>query len=237
DFRAGAFVGGGSSRMEVNFNAQEIEVWSAFGGLYARKDWTSHWIKAIVTGGWAGHESKRRVANNLVAAGIETAVGKYDGYFVSPAVTVGGRLAEMTPDHPVLGSVRVHYAGLFLDGYSETNVTTPLTVSSRDVHTLGGRAQLAFPHEQRGADGALFSFEARTGLDARFNLGGDRVNATAAGLPLNFTARFEDEDVSGFVGGSLRRTSADGRSYFKAMTEVHLAIDGSYEVRGRLGRA
>ncbi|MCP4965204.1 MAG: autotransporter outer membrane beta-barrel domain-containing protein, partial [bacterium] len=127
DFRAGAFVGGGSSRMEVNFNAQEIEVWSAFGGLYARKDWASHWIKAIVTGGWAGHESKRRVANNRVAGGIETAVGKYDGYFIAPAVTVGGRLAEMTPDHPVLGSVRVHYAGLFLDGYSETNVTTPLT--------------------------------------------------------------------------------------------------------------
>ncbi|MEM7635269.1 MAG: autotransporter domain-containing protein, partial [Pseudomonadota bacterium] len=131
-------------------------------------------------------------------------------------------------------SVRVHYAGMFLDGYTESGVDTPLTVDDRDIHILGGRAQLAAPYEQLGADGAVFRFEGRVGVDAQFNIGDSDVETTVAGLPLNFTATFDDEIVSGFVGGSLARTSEDGSGFFKASTEVHFASDGSYELRGNL---
>ena len=166
--------------------------------------------------------------------GIETARSDNDGYFVSPSITVGGRLDEVAPGNPLLASVRIHYAGLYLDEFAESGVETPLTVSDRDVHLLGGRAQLALPYIQTGADGARFSFESRLGVDAQLNVGDSDVSATVAGLPLEFTASFEDEVASGFVGASLSRTSSDGNGFFRATTEAHLATDGSYEFRGNL---
>ncbi len=233
EFRAGVFAGGGHSQFDVAFDAQKIEIATGFGGVYARQDWETHWLRAVVTGGFANHDSERRVANANIG-GFETASADYDGYFIAPALTAGARLGEIVPDQALWGSVRVHYAGMFLDGYTESGVDAPLTVDDRDIHILGGRAQLAAPYEQLGADGAVFRFEGRVGVDAQFNVGGSDVETTVAGLPLNFTATFDDEIVSGFVGGSLARTSEDGSGFFKASTEVHFASDGSYELRGNL---
>lgn len=232
--RIGAFAGGSTSQIGLQSAIQDIEVSAAFGGLYVHQDWTSHWVRAVVTGGWADHETTREIANNLVDGGIETAQADYDGYFVSPAITLGGRLDELMPDNPLLASVRVHYAGLFIDAYSETGVSTPLTISDQDVHLVGARAQFALPFLQTGADGAQFNFESRIGIDAQFNLGGPGVEATVAGLPLEFTASFEDEVASGFVGASISRISADGHGLFRATTEAHLATDGSHEIRAQL---
>lgn len=65
-------------------------------------------------------------------------------------------------------------------------------------------------------------------------VGGSRVDATVAGLPLEFTASFEAEVASGFLGTSLSRTSTDGSGFFSAAAEAHLVTDGSYEFRGNL---
>ena len=95
---------------------KNIEVSSGFGGLYARKDWANHWIKAIVAGGYAHHDSQRQVA----AAAVQTARAKYDGYFVMPGLSAGARLAQPSENHSLWGSVRVHYGGLFLDEWEGT---------------------------------------------------------------------------------------------------------------------
>ena len=55
---------------------------------------------------------------------------------------------------PVIASVRVSYAGLFLDGYTETGVANPLTVNDRDVHILNTRAQINVPYNLAGKDGS-----------------------------------------------------------------------------------
>lgn len=228
--RAGGFAGGGWSQQDVQFGAQRIGVGTAFGGLYARKDWADHWIKAIVTGGYAHHNSKRQVAD----AAVQTARGKYDGYFIAPGLSAGARLAQPSENHSLWTSVRVHYGGLFLEGYRENGSAAPLTVASRDVHVLNARAQLSSPYTQRGMDGALFRFEGRIGVDADFNLGNNRVNTTVAGTPFNFNAGFDDEIVSAFTGFTLSRTSAEGGSVFQANAELLAASDGSYEARGNL---
>ncbi|MEM7429353.1 MAG: autotransporter domain-containing protein [Pseudomonadota bacterium] len=232
-FRAGGFGGGSFSNMDVQFGAQNIQVASGFAGLYARKDWADYWIKAMITGGYASHVSRRRVNNAGVAGGIQTARGRFDGAFVAPALSAGARLAQPSANHSLWGSVRVHYGGLFLDGYTESGVAVPLTVRDRDVHILAARAQLSSPYTQRGTDGALFRFEGRVGIDAQFNIGNDRVNTTVAGTPFTFRASFDDELVSGFLGASLKRTTADGRGYLRATGEAHIVSDGSYELRGQ----
>lgn len=232
-FRAGAFGGGSFSNMDVQFGAQNIEVASGFAGLYARKDWAHSWIKALVTGGFANHISRRRVNNAGVAGGIQIARGEYDGAFVAPALSAGAKLAQPSENHSLWGSVRVHYGGLFLDGYTESGVAVPLTVRSRNVQILAARAQLASPFTQLGPDGSVFQFEGRLGLDAQFNLGSGRVNTSVAGTPFSFRAGFDDEIVSGFLGASVTRTTADGRGYLKAASEAHIVSDGSYELRGQ----
>lgn len=228
-FRAGAFGGGSWSDIGVQTGTQNIEVSSGLGGVYARKDWENHWIKAVITGGYAHHDSQRQVA----AAAMQTARAKYDGYFIAPGISAGTRLAQPSENHSLWGSIRVHYGSMFLDGYRETGSAAPLTVASRDVHILNTRAQLSSPYTQRGHDGALFQFEGRLGVDAQFNLGNNQVNTTVAGTPFSFRASFNDELISGFAGATLKRTSSDGRLYFAANLEGHLISDGSYEVRGQ----
>ena len=176
-------------------------------------------------------DSERRVANVGV---FDINRADYGGLFVSPALGGGVKLAETGPDHSLWAKARVHYGGLFLDGYQENGSAAPLTVASRDAHLLNLRAQLSAPMEQRGTDGALFRFEGRIGVDADFNLGNTRVNTTVAGTPFNFNAGFDNEIVSGFTGFTLSRTSAEGGSVFQANAELLAASDGSYEARGNL---
>lgn len=226
-FRAGAFSGWSHSRLKTATNASEVKVNSGFAGLYAQKDWATHWLRAVISGGYAGNESRRFVGNAAAEA-------DFDSFFVAPGVSGGFQFGEYAPERPLWASVRVHYGGLFIDGYRESGSAAPLTVASRDVHVLNTRAQVSAPMTQRGTDGAVFYLEGRAGLDAQFNLGGNQVNTTVAGTPFNFNASFDDEIVSGFAGFTLSRTSADGRSMFKASGEALAASDGSFEARGNM---
>lgn len=226
---AGFFGGGALARMAVEFNAQDVEVDSIFGGIYANRDYGSHWINLGVIGGWAGHDTERRVANNLVAGGIEIANGDYDSWFVAPSVTFGAPIVESAAN----SSLRLNYAGLFLEGYTETGITNPLTISERDIHLFGARAQLALPTVRFNRDGSHTLVEWRIGADGQFNIGSNSVAGTVAGLPLNFAASFDDK-ISGFLGASFTNTTADGMGLITAAIEGHSAFDGGYEVIGEV---
>ncbi|MCY6382205.1 autotransporter outer membrane beta-barrel domain-containing protein [Hoeflea prorocentri] len=232
--RFGAFLGGALTDFDIRFDTQDVDAGSVFGGLYVRHGWDESWIKLIVAGGWADHDVRRVVANNTAAGGLETATASYDGYFIIPSVTLGTQVHGVVPDHVLVPSVRVNYAGMFLDGYTESGVTSPLTISDRDVHLLGTRAQIALPYVRHTPDGARIRFVTRIGVDGSFNLGGDGVTGSVSGLPLSFDANFRDNIVSGFGGLGITRTSGDGVFSFTANAEGHYGSGGSTELFGNL---
>ena len=233
-FVLGGFVGGALSEQEVQADTQDIDTTSAFGGLYLRHDWSAFWVKTTLAGGWVGHDSERRVANNLAPNGIEEAEADYDGYFVIPAAMLGTRLAEILPGFSLEPSLRLHYAGLFLDGYQENGSAADLRVESRDLHQFGGRAQLALPYIFEGNDSAFFRIEARLGIDGRLDLGSDRVDARVAGVPLDFSASFDDEVATGFLGFHAQWVSADRSLAFSGGPELRAGSDGTRGLDGQL---
>ena len=135
---------------------------------------------------------------------------------------------------PAIGSLRGNYTGLFLDGYTETGITNPLTVSDRDVHLLGARAQLLLPHVLVDeADNSITNMDFRFGAEGSFNLGSDNVNATLAATPISFDGSANDE-VFGFVGANFSRTSADGMMTVSLSTEAQTTFDGSTRFSGEI---
>ncbi len=228
----GLFGGYGKSDVDIAFDAGSTDVNSIFGGAYWKQDYDAFTLHLALLGGSADHQFRR------VAAGVtpSTAKGSADGWFISPSATFIAPIKAM----PVttFGSFRASYAGMFLDDYTETGVTTPLVVSDRDIHLLSTRAQLAFPSSFSLEDGSLAYLEILTGLDAHFDLGSDKVTASIAlpgggGSPAKFSAYLDDE-VSGFLGARLSHFDRGGDVSFTLSTELQSTFSGSYEAVGEV---
>jgi hypothetical protein len=222
---AGFFGGYGISDVTIDYGAGSTNVDSVFGGAYWKKDYGSYRIHMAFAGGSADHDLRRVVSGSPST----TALGEADGWFIAPSATFIAPLNWMAT--PLVASVRASYAGLFLDGYSETGVANPLSVGDRAVHLFNARAQIALPHYEANEDGSHSHVELRAGLDAQFDLGSDDVNSVIGGTPFRFQASLDDE-VSGFVGGTISRTSADGGFTFTLSGEVQSTFDGGYETIG-----
>ncbi len=218
----GVLGGYGVSDIDIAYGAGSTETDSAFAGAYWKKDYGTHRVNLALIGGSADQEFRRDVAG-------ATAKGKADGWFISPSATFTAPITSM----PVttIGSVRVSYSGLFLDGYTETGVANPLDVSDRDIHLLNARAQLAFPHDFENKDGSHSHLEIRAGVDAQYDLGSDKVSGVVGGTAIKFSADLDDK-VSGFVGATLTRTNQKGDLAFAISGELQSAFDGGYQAVG-----
>ncbi len=222
---AGFFGGYAVSDIAIQYGAGGTDVDTVFGGAYLKQDYGSWRIHLAFVGGSADHEFSRVVGG----APSTTALGKADGWFISPSATIIAPLNLFAV--PVEASVRASYAGLFLDGYTETGTAFPLSVADRNVHLFNTRAQLALPHYIANEDGSHSHFELRAGVDARFDAGSDNVIAAVGGTSINFQAALDDA-VSGFVGATMSRTSADGGFTFTLSGEMQSTFDGGYQATG-----
>lgn len=198
--RVGVFGGVSFADVDTGVVGQELSTSSFFAGLYLGHEFGHQFghsfIDASFTAGWSDFDSERRVTNNLVAGGIETARASYGGMVISPSLTLGTDLSvgagTLTP------SMRVRYAGLFLDSYTETGSAANLTVGDRSIHIMEAGAQLAYALAplDTGAGSLQQSFS--VGVDGAF-VGGDAVSAIIVGQALSFSAETEDT-VRGFLG-------------------------------------
>ncbi len=222
----GAFAGGSYVRQETDYDTQTINTVSAYGGIYGGARAGAHWIDASFMAGYSDLDSDRSVANNMVAGGLQTASADYGGYFLSPSVTVGRSLGARTEI-----SVGGHYAGLFLDGYTESGSAANLTVASRDVHVAAVRMKAAHLTHQRQADSGLVSVETWAGVDGVFNLGGDDVNVVLAGRPLGFAASFADASAIGFAGIGVNHKPTASAWTPNASLEGRYGTDAYSEIR------
>lgn len=224
----GFFAGAAVGDSETQFDTYDTQTDSVFGGGYYKQDYGSHRIHLAFAGGQMDFDQDRTIANNLVASGVEVANADYDGWFISPSASIFVPLDAVLP---MVASARVHYTGLFLDGYTETGNLTPLTVSGQDVHQLGGRVQLAMPFETTKEDGANRKLEFRFGADGRYDVGTENVNATLAATPINFDATLDDQTV-GFAGATFSASNASGTHEIGFSIEGHTDFAGTYGVTG-----
>ncbi|MEO1206248.1 MAG: autotransporter domain-containing protein [Pseudomonadota bacterium] len=211
----GAFTGGATADLKVPLS-QNIDVETFFGGAYANFTNGKSFLRLLLTAGTSDHESTRRVANNTVASGLQTAIASFDGNFISPEVAVGTtwNLGRLTIEH----SARLRYAHLSLDSYTETGAAGNFTVGDRDVSLWLGRAQLAFP-----VTSAIGTLSPRVGIEV-WGADHDTVSGVLIGQAVAFTPVGGDDDVTGLVG--VTATTTFGSATAVVDSEIHLGEDG-----------
>ncbi|MCH9765477.1 MAG: autotransporter domain-containing protein [Alphaproteobacteria bacterium] len=224
--RIGGFAGGAQADLETAFDSQELDIESFFGGLYTSLSHGNWFANVIVTAGQSDYDSTRRVANNLVAGGIQLGTASFDGTFISPEVTVGTTInlgwLSIEP------SARLRYAHLSLDGYTETGALGNLAIADRDVSLWLGRAQVAFPFTS-----AVGTLSPRVGIEA-WSSDHDTISAILLGQTLSFNPGGQDDEVTGFVGATASTNLGGGASAF-VDGEIHVDDDGFSRAEAHAG--
>ena len=222
----GAFGGAARSTLDVALNGEAIEADSFFGGGYASFRGNRSFAHVMITAGTSDYDSNRRIANNLVAGGLETASASYDGAFISPEVTIGTTLE--VGGFTIEPSARGRYAFLSLDGYTETGSAANLTVGDQDVSLWLGRMQIAFPFATEQV-----TFAPRVGVEA-WTSDNDNVSAVLLGQAIAFAPGGDDSQVTGFIGATATtRLSASASAFLDG--EVHAGDDGLTRSEARAG--
>ncbi|BCG93275.1 autotransporter outer membrane beta-barrel domain-containing protein [Mesorhizobium sp. 131-2-1] len=234
-FLGGVFVGGAAGSTEVDDDAQEVTHRSVFAGAYLDYDGGAHFAGVTFIAGVLDELSRRRVANNLVLGGVETARADFNGIFVSPAVTFGTRLPVAAGT--LIPSMRLRYTGLFVDDYTETGSDDDLAVSRRDVHLFEMRGQLALALAPVRKQGQTWQTTLRAGIDALAQNSED-VSATLLGQDISFAAGGRKTVLRGFAGADLTADVGAGMT-LDAGFEAGYGSDNAFTVRGqaRLSKA
>jgi hypothetical protein len=197
--RAGLFVGAAAGQMQTDPDSQTIDSDNYFAGVYAGFTGGSTFLDLSLTAGVSDFASDRSLANNQVVGGIEHAKADYQGYFISPSVTLGSAV-HMDDGGIFTPSLRARYAGLFLDSYDESGSAADLSVDSRDVNVFEVRGQLAYGLAPLQQENGTLNTTLRIGADGIFSDGGS-IDASLLGNPLDFSASdSSDETLRGFVG-------------------------------------
>ncbi|WP_217571883.1 autotransporter outer membrane beta-barrel domain-containing protein [Mesorhizobium sp. GbtcB19] len=234
-FLGGLLLGGAAGSTEVDDDAQEIVHRGVFAGGYLGYDGGAHFAEATFVAGVLQERSRRRVANNQVLDGVETARADFNGIFLSPSVTLGIRVPVAAGT--LIPSVRLRYAGLFIDGYAETGSDGDLAVSRRDVHVFEARGQLALALAPVTTPSQSWQTTLRTGIDAIAQDNGD-VSAVLLGQDISFAAGGKKMVVRGFAGADVAVEVGAGMT-LNAGFEAGYGSDNAFTFRGgaRLSKA
>ncbi len=234
-FLGGVFMGGAVGSTEVDDDAQEIAHRSVFAGGYLGYDAGAHFAEAAFVAGVLQERSRRRVANNLVLDGVETARADFNSVFLSPSVTLGTRLPVSAGT--LIPSVRLRYIGLFTDDYAETGSDGDLAVARRDVNVFEARGQLALALAPVSAQSQTWQTTLRAGIDA-IAQDSDEVSATLLGQEISFAAGGKKVVLRGFAGADVAAEVAAGMT-LNAGFEAGYGSDNAFTIHGeaRLSKA
>jgi hypothetical protein len=227
-FLGGLFLGGAAGSTEVDDDAQEIVHRGVFAGGYLGYDAGPHFAEAAFLAGVLQERSRRRVANNLVLDGIETARADFNGIFLSPSVTLGMRLPVSTGT--LISSVRLRYAGLFFDDYAETGSDGDLAISRRNVNLFEARGQLALALTPVSTPSQAWQTTLRAGIDAIAQTSDD-VSATLLGQDISFPAGGRKFVLRGFAGADVAAEVGAGMT-LNAGFEAGYGSDNAFTIRG-----
>jgi outer membrane autotransporter protein len=201
--RAGLFAGLAFGSLDDGDETQDLDSDSYFGGAYLGHEWGQAFVDLTLTAGWSAFDSRRRVANNMVPGGIEHAEADYGGILLSPSLRIGTDMEMgsglLTP------SLRLRYAGLFLEGYEEEGSAADLDVEERTISVLDVRGELAYGFAAGSLQNTL-----RVGLDGTLS-NSDDAEATLAGQALDIDVA-EEALLRGFLGYDAEYALSDAAS-------------------------
>ena len=202
--RAGLFGGFSSASLDAEDDAlEDLDSDNWFGGVYLGHDWGQAFLDLTLTAGWSEFDSRRRVANNMVPGGIEYAEADYGGLLLSPSLRIGTNMemasGVLTP------SLRLRYAGLFLEDYEESGSAAALEVDERAISVFDVRGELAYGFATGSLQNTL-----RIGIDGTLS-NADRAEATLAGQALDIDVA-EEALARGFVGYDADYALSDSAS-------------------------
>jgi hypothetical protein len=224
DLRLGLF-GGVSFGAASASTSGEVKTANFYAGTYGS---FNNYLDFGLTAGLSHHAGTRCVANNLVAGGLETARADFNGYFVSPEVTLKAPAAMMGNTN-VKPSARIRYTYMHTPGYVETGTVAPLTINGRNDHVLDGRLQLAFEVDET-SDSLL---EARVGIDGRVASGG-HIDGTLLGQAVSFGSDAAKSSVSGFAGVHYTKQLKENTSLFLT-AEIGSGTDVTFRADAQAG--
>lgn len=239
----GVMAGFAASTSQNEINTQETNATSYYGGVYGSTQAMGLAWDASLTIGYTDYEAERITANNLVQNGLETARADFSGWFINPQVTMTREAANPLANQTFHGfaassaleqNLTLSYAGLFLDGYTETGTTNPLTLDDRSVHVASARAALALPFERIEADGALTTLRLIGGLEARTRFGDDTISGTLLGQAVSTTLGDDAFTGGAFLGLAGEYETTSGLTAY-ANLEAMLETDMSYQLSATAG--
>jgi hypothetical protein len=133
----------------------------------------------------------------------------------------------------VVPSLRLRYAGLFLDSYSEEGAHDELRVDSRHVNVFEARGQIALPLAPQVTDSGVWTASLRAGIDGIAQSGG-RVSATMLGQDISFTPDDRKGVVRGFAGADFTFLN-DSRMQVQGTVELGYGSDRAFTAVARAG--
>ena len=196
--RVGVFAGGSTGRLDVD-NIQDVDMQTVFGGVYVQHVLGDVRLDARVLMGQMEHDSTRRVPRS-------TATADYTSIFFSPEVGLAMDLPVTDTLHAT-PRLRVRYAGLFTDGFRERAPGTnwDLQYAKRTVQILEVRGEVGVPIPLEGG-GRLVP---RVGLEGRYLLAGESVEATVPGGAFSVAAGGDTSVGTGTAGFGMTLPVAD----------------------------
>jgi uncharacterized protein with beta-barrel porin domain len=231
----GLFAGGSAGQIENDLGTQKTDSTSFFGGTYASLENGKTTWDFITTIGMTRYDQERQVANNLVVGGVQTAASEYDGIFVIPELTITQEIQSPTPElgQTIEPFVTLRYAGLFLDGFTETGVPAPLTLDDREVHQGTVRAGIRFPRSWDTGNG-IMTARATFGLEGRSTFGEDTLTGSLLGQGITFSPNDNDGVLAGFAGFNAELLTRSGITAYAAI-ETKVETESAIQLSAKGG--
>lgn len=204
---------------------------SVFVGYYSRYDLGGTDVDASLTFGAAQNDTSRRIANNTVVTGLETARGEYMSYFLMPSATFRGDWGF--GDAGFETSVRIRYAAMHDQGYTETGSAAAMTVDSRTSHLGDIRLQVDGVFMEKETASGAFTANLRLGADAQY-FEGDPVSGSVAGQSIAFATNGDKVSSRAFAGLNIMHSMADGTRELRGGFEVGRTNSGIADVSASL---
>lgn len=226
----GGFVGASWGASETTNGRQETETSSFYAGIYGSSVHTGVTFDFALVGGGSQYDRERQVANNLVANGLETARADYSGWFLSPELTARATLFQGFEPF-----VTLRYAGLFMDGFTETGTAAPLTMDSQTLHLATARLGVTLPYDWAHADGSQTSLRLTGGVEARHQFGSTTQRGVLLGQSIAFEAGGDGDDaLGGFVGLDAEHQISAATTLY-ANAEAMLETGNAIQLSARAG--
>ncbi|MBX9827530.1 MAG: autotransporter domain-containing protein [Xanthobacteraceae bacterium] len=238
NLRIGGFIGAGTTRSSIALNSGDSDSNLGFGGLYARYWMGASFLHAAVQGGGSHNDTTRNINNNLVLGGLETAKASYNGWYVSPELTLGHRIALghlLGAQHTLTPSIQVRYLYGSFGSYTETGSTANLTVNGQTVQTLEERAELKLTRATFLNPYSTLLVHLTGGALGIQRVGGNSVNAVLLGQAIPFAMPGKDDVWGGYGGLGMEfrhhNVAVFGAAEYLALNDDSSVVSGKAGVR------